>query len=310
MSEPVRQWIREAQLIVGKGGTGLLIEELRIQFEIEKTVDSPPNKAIIKVFNLNQENESKVRKEYTDVLLNAGYQGAMKQIYSGNVTHVYRYRERTDWITEIVCGDGDNFYRNSFVSETLEAGTDNKDTVSRVLDSAKKMGVELVQGHTVIKGDQRTRGKVMVGNSRDILKNVADQSGANWSIQDGVLQIVPATGMLPNEAIVVDSSTGMLGAPEVNEKGITVKFLMNPEARVNGALKLDNNNMKMKGKKVGETSKGNQLTGEYVQSSGFQDGAPTRIDPDGIYKIIKLTHKGDTRGKDWLTEALCVALEG
>lgn len=52
--------------------------------------------------------------------------------------------------------------------------------------------------------------------------------------------------MLPGEAIVLRADTGMLGAPEINDKGIAVKCLMNPALRVNGAIKLDNNGIKAK----------------------------------------------------------------
>lgn len=305
-SGSVRQWLRVAQLVVGKGGNGLMIENLRIQFEVVKTVDSKPNKALIKVFNLNQTHDAQIRTEYTDVFLNAGYEGALNLVFRGNITHVFHYKEGTDWITEIEAADGDKDYRNAVVNEVLAAGATNQDVVDRVMRSMPNTS----KGYAEASKAGRTRGKVLVGNARDHLDKIAKQDGANWSIQDGTLQIVKTDSLLPNEAIVVNSATGMLGAPEINEDGITVKFLMNPKATVNGALQLDNNNIQMKGTKIGETKKGNQQTGERVNSSNFQDGKYTRLDPDGIYKMLKVTHKGDTRGKDWQTEAVCVAIDG
>lgn len=301
-----RQWLRQAQLVVGKGGNGLMIENLRIQFEIVKTSDPQPNKALIKVFNLNPTHDSQIRNEYTDVFLNAGYEGAIKLVFKGNITHVFHYKEGTDWITEIECADGDNDYRNAVINEVLAAGATNKQVADRLLRSMPNT----TGGYMETGESGRTRGKVLVGNTRDHLNKIATQEGANWSIQDGVLQIVKTDSLLPNEAIVANSTTGMLGAPEINEDGITVKFLMNPDARVNGALQLDNNNIQMKGTKIGETKKGSQQTGERVNSSNFQNGKYSRLDPDGIYKMLKVTHKGDTRGKDWQTEAVCVAIDG
>lgn len=304
----VKQWGRVAEVIIGKGGSGLKVTNLRIQFEIVKTVDHTPNKALIKIFNLNPENEAKIKKEYTDIFLNAGYKDSLKLVFTGNIIHVFRYREGNDFITEIEAADGDYDYRNAFVNTVLASGSTNADVVDQV---GKTFVKTANNGVKEISGAARTRGKVLVGNSRDILHKVANQSGANWSIQDGVLQIVKTDSLLPNEAIVVNALTGMLSSPEINEEGITVKFLMNPNARANGSLKLDNNSIKLKGQKVGETKKGNQLTGETVNSSNFPESDKlSKLDSDGIYKILKLTHKGDTRSQTWQTEALCVALGG
>jgi len=307
-SGAVRQWGRVAEVIIGKGGSGLKVTNLRIQFEIVKTVDHTPNKALIKIFNLNPENEAKIKKEYTNIFLNAGYKDNIKLVFTGNIIHVFRYREGNDFITEIEAADGDNDYRNAFVNTVLASGTTNADVVDQV---AKTFTSTSNNGVKQVTGAARTRGKVLVGNSRDALHKVANQSGANWSIQDGVLQIVKTDLLLPNEAIVVNALTGMLSSPEINEEGITVKFLMNPNARANGSLKLDNNSIKLKGQKVGETQKGNQLTGTTVDSSNMPaTDKTTKLDTDGIYKILKLTHKGDTRSQTWQTEALCVALGG
>ena len=42
---------------------------------------------------------------------------------------------------------------------------------------------------------------------------------------------------------------------------------------------------------------------------GRENEALVRLDPDGIYKVLKLTHKGDNRGQDWVTEIECIGLD-
>ena len=307
MSESVRQWKRKIQVIIGKKGTGLLVENLRIHFEVGKTIESAPNVAIIKIYNLHPDNEAKVKNEFDEVLLNAGYEGAMRLVFRGNIKRVYRYREGADYITEIEAGDGDKDFSRAVMNETLAAGTTNAQLVDRAVGTFKGVG-GTTKGHVQVTERSRLRGKVISGNTRDVLHDVSRESGANWSIQDGQLVIVSANDVLPGEAIVIRADTGMLGAPEINDKGIAVKCLMNPMLRVNGAIKLDNNGIKAKRVKAQAlaTKREKQETNAPL---GRENEQLVRLDPDGIYKVLKLTHKGDNRGQDWVSEIECIGLD-
>jgi hypothetical protein len=273
------------------------VENLRVQFEVSKTVQSAPNVAVIRIFNLSPANEAKVKNEFDDVILEAGYGDSTLVVFKGNIKHVYRYRDKTDYITEIEAGDGDKSFLKSTMNETLAAGTTTAQLVDRAAGSLKATG-GTTKGAIQVKEKVRLRGKVISGNTRDVLHDVARESGANWSIQDGQLVIVKSNGLLPGSAVLITAETGMLGAPEINDKGIAVKCLMNPQLRVNGAIKLDNNGIKAKRQKA-------QALGKKQED----EKEPVRLDPDGIYKVLKLTHKGDTRGQDWVSEIECIGLD-
>lgn len=307
MSDSVRQWKRKVQVVIGKKGTGLLVENLRISFEVAKTVESAPNVAVIKIYNLHPDNEAKIKNEFDEVLLNAGYDGAMQLVFRGNIKHVYRYRKGNDYITEIEGGDGDKDFRKAVMNETLAAGTMTSQLVDRAVGTFKGTG-GTTKGTVQVTERARIRGKVISGNTRDVLHDVARETGANWSIQDGQLTIVGANSTLPGEAIVIRADTGMLGAPEINDKGIVVKCLMNPMLKVNGAIKLDNNGIKAKRVKAQAlaTKREKQETNSPL---GRENEQLVRLDPDGVYKVLKLTHKGDNRGQDWVSEIECIGLD-
>jgi hypothetical protein len=183
----------------------------------------------------------------------------------------------------------------------LAAGTNTEQLVDRAVGTFKDVG-GTIKGHVQVTNRSRLRGKVISGNTRDVLHDVARESGANWSIQDGQLVIVSTNDVLPGEAVVIRADTGMLGAPEINDKGIAVKCLMNPMLRVNGAIKLDNNGIKAKRQKA-EALASKDLKLEV------QPTTPVRLSPDGVYKVLKLTHKGDNRGQEWVSEIECIGLD-
>jgi len=311
------QWKRSAQVVIGKSGTGLLVENLRIQFEVAKSATPAPNTAIIKIYNLSPDNEAKIKQEYDEILLNAGYVDSMQMAFRGNIKHVYNYREGNDRIVEIEAADGDKDYRTAVINETLAAGTTQQQLIDRCVGTftgGTKKGYVEPQSKTL------QRGRVVSGNTRSVLDSAARDAGCNWSIQDGQLVMVGVQKMLPNTAIVIRADTGMLGAPEINEKGITVKCLMNTKILPNCAVQLDNNGIKAKRRKAEKLQKpskrpqasiagGIQSDDEYIEDDPTQlTGQTVRLSNDGIYKVIKLTHKGDTRGPDWVTESLTIAL--
>lgn len=297
-----RQWKRKAQVIIGQSGRGLLVEHLRVWFEVTKTVDPAPNTAVIRIYNLNPENEARIKNEFDELLLNAGYEDSMRLVFRGNIKHVYRYREGADFITEIEAADGDKDFQTAILNMTLAAGASNQQLVDRAVGSFGSTQM----GYVEVPHKTRLRGKVVTGNTRTILDELARDSGANWSIQDGQLTIVPENKMLPNEAIVIRADTGMLGSPEVNDKGVEVKCLLNPQIAINGAIQLDNAGIKAQRAK---DRKKTEKSGERIVDDPTQlTGETARLAPDGLYKVIRLIHRGDTRGKEWQTESLSVAL--
>jgi hypothetical protein len=291
-----RQYQRRAQVIIGKNGAGLSVTDARITFEVTKTVKATPNTALIKIYNLNATNEARAKTEFDEVILNAGYLGAIDLVFRGNIKHVYRYRDGADRITEIEAGDGDHDYQRAVMNKTFAAGTDSTAIVAHAVETFAGVG-GTVGGEMQVSGPARIRGKVVSGNTRDALDDLARQVGANWSIQDGQLEVIGSNATRAGVAIVVTSDTGLLSAPEVSDKGIGVVCLMNPKIKINGALKLDNNSIKAKHKKQPDGKAANKPKKENV-----------RLDPDGVYKVIKLVHKGDTHGQDWTTTSTCIGL--
>lgn len=291
------QWLRKAQVIVGKGGSGLSVDQLKIVFEINKTIQPTPNTALIKIYNLNPNHENTIHNEYDEVILNAGYKDNVKVIFRGNIKHVFKYRDKVDYVTEIEAADGDRDFRNSIINRTLSAGT----TRNNVLQAAVSSFQDTRMGFSNIGDERHIRGVVLSGSTRRVLDNLARDTGANWSIQDGLLTVVKTDSTLPNTAIVISSDTGLLEAPEVNDKGVGVKCLMNPDLLINGSIKLDNNNIRIRERRLSLLSHGND-------KRTAKEKPPVRLDPDGIYKIIAIRHAGDNRGKAWTSELVCISL--
>ena len=295
------QYRRVLDLLVGDPtkGTGLTANQtFRIKFIIEKTIRHTPNHAVIQVFNLNADSAGKAKDEYTEVIVNAGYADSARLIFAGNIRRVWSYRDDAgvNQITEIRAADGDDDYRNTIVNASFKAGS----TDSEILDHIRsKFSTTKIGDLSKISGAQRPRGKVISGLARSELHRIAESIDAHWSIQDGVLQFVAFEGTLPDEAIVIRADTGMLKTPELSDKGIKAWCQLNPALKCGGKVKLDNNDLREKLRKDRDRVPG---------AKPRKDGKLATLDPDGIYRINKLVHRGDTRDTEWISEITCTAL--
>jgi hypothetical protein len=88
-------------------------------------------------------------------------------------------------------------------------------------------------------------GIVLSGSVAQELTDFCRSAGLEWSIQDGVLQILDRGQASRGQAIRLSSDTGMVGSPSVDVDGIlSVKTLLIPDVRVGSILVVDSARIK------------------------------------------------------------------
>jgi hypothetical protein len=107
MSDSVRQWKRKVQVVIGKAGSGLMIENLRVQFEVAKTIESAPNIAVIRIFNLHPDNEGEDQERIRRGAAERRLRGRDAPGVPGEHQARLSLPRKNDYITEIEAGDGD-----------------------------------------------------------------------------------------------------------------------------------------------------------------------------------------------------------
>lgn len=299
MSTP--QFGRKASLIIGlNSGDSLDLSELRFRFIIQRGDLQTPNSARIRVYNVSQETAQRVQKEFTRVVVQAGYKGNYGIIFDGTLIQVRRGREsQTDTYLDITAADGDSAYNFAVVNTTLAAGSTASDHIAACSREMENFGV--TQGYMPeIAGKPLPRGKVMFGMARDFLRLAAKTTSMVWSIQDGKLQMVPETSYAPGEIPKITSETGMIGMPEQTQNGIAIKMLLNPSIKIGRLIQIDNKSVQQF--EFGLSVPQQETNARIAQQNKLQD--------DGFYYVMVAEHSGDTRGNDWYTDVICLAADG
>jgi hypothetical protein len=141
------------------------------------------------------------------------------------------------------------------------------------------------------------RAVTLVGMARDILTNIAKGKQATVSYQQEKVTIVKNGQSAPGAAIVLNSTTGLIGMPTQTIQGIFARCLINPAIHCHSIVKINRADIQ------GGTTPIN-VTG--TNELGNQFLAP--IAADGLYLVYRADIYGDTRGNEWYQDLRTVAL--
>jgi hypothetical protein len=249
----------------------LEITGLRIGFKVEKAHKKATNTCEVMVWGLSENTRKALAKQKrVRVQLIAGYVGTEAQLYAGELRVASSTKQGPEWITKVESGDGEHRAREARISKSFARLTFDQmlNELAGALGVGAGNAAELAANgkfQGAIKS--LTKGTVLNGQAADILDRMARSSGYEWSVQDGQLQFLEVGKALQRTAVSLTPDTGLLGSPEVGEKGVvTARSWLQPSI--------------IPGRKV------------HIRSRQV----------NGFFRVLKLLHRGDTRGSEWYTE--------
>lgn len=264
------------QRLGGPGGqtttNGIRITDLRMQFSVHRDLSKHPNRCDVKITNLAEQSRTAVETHPLSVDFSAGYDGVNRLLFAGDVVFAMSKEDGPNWITMLQVGDTSRAIAHARVSpRTYPAGTSVK-TILR--DIAKSMGQPLPSeiANSRILDAQSGVGTVVSGPSRNELTRLLAPYGFDWSFQNGRLQVLRDEDST-NVILPIGEKYGMIGTPEFGQPKkngkpptMTVKNLLYPELSPGGQVDVESRSVK------------------------------------GRFKVVKVTHTGDTHGDQWFSE--------
>jgi hypothetical protein len=274
---------------------------LKITFKVYQFDADTPNTAVIRIYNLSDETAQKIQTEFQQVVLQAGYEGGnFGIIFKGTIKQVRRgRRDAVDTFVDIFAADSDIAHNFAIVNTTLAPGSKVQDRADAI---AKAMNPYLAEKGVTLPQDAGTGGvlprdKVLFGLASANLTSLTDTVECSWSIQNGKVEVISRTAYKAGEAVVLNARTGLVGTPEATNNGISLTCLLNPNIKIGTRVKIDNAS-------INQTTIREQGFPRYSDINFFAS-----VTNDGIYRPIVVEHEGDTRGGEWYTKIICLALD-
>lgn len=262
-----------------------LFEGMDMTFSVVKTLKPEPNTCEIQLYNLSdaqrgalegtplvkraKKGAGKRQHRGIPVRVSAGYEEADSIIWQGDLREVESSHNGADWITALGSGEGEEAYQRSRINLSFGKGTTIA-TVMRQLVGALGLGegnlalflprLSTSAALAVIS----SQGIVLSGSGSEQLTQIANSVGLEWSIQEGTVQFTERGLPLPNQSVLVSSSSGMVGEPSIDQEGtVTVTMLMVPGVVPGSVVVVDSNRIK------------------------------------GNFRVQTATYEGDTSGTPW-----------
>ena len=279
------QFLREFELIIGNDESinvpnALKITNLRVKFNIQKDNIGTPNIAKISVYNLSENSRSKIEKEFTKLVLNVGYKNNIKLIFTGDILYVFHRKEGTNIISDIYTGDAQKSYLNSYFCKSYTPNVTYKEILEDVAESFN--GVSLGGILNVPDDKNSLYGTSFCDQSKIVLNSLTSNLGLEWFIDNNNIYIYSPSGVINNDEKVFNATNGMIGSPVVTEIGINVKVLLRPDLICGTNFRVES-----------------LFPDLEIGSYFFKGLKPTK--GEGIYRITKLLHIGDTHSEEWFT---------
>jgi hypothetical protein len=276
------------------------LSQLRFRFEVRASDVETPNTMVVRVYNAGQQTVNSITAEFDTVTLTAGYQnGNQGTIFQGEIKQIFVGRERNvDRYLDIMAADGDTAYTQGVVNQSFPAGATSGQELAAYA-AAMNLPVASTAQDVLTAGGiiPDPRGKVAFGMARIAMTDLAHRANARWSIQNGVITLVPNTGYLPGQAVQINSATGMIGTPEQTDQGIIIRCYLNPLIRIGQLVQINQAD-------INQNTLNKQMFPSYTSQY-----YPATTTHDGIYRVMVVEHVGDLRGNDFYSELTCLVAD-
>lgn len=254
---------------------------LDIAFKVETNTKQAPNKATVRVWNLNPDHRNQLQKhtgrskskKTIVVELHAGYADGIGIIFRGDVHEVKTSRDGADFVTEVSGTDGGYLYGTSVVSGSFAPGTRIVDVMRQCL---KALGIgegNLKRFEKKIKiknlGTTFPEGYAVSGSAEKAFSNLVQSCDLRWSIQKGVLQLQETDQPVTIDAFELSADSGLIGTPVAEVDTRTKRMFVRAKTLMLHRLVAGN--------------------AVQIKSEVF----------NGSYEIVQLDFVGDSAGDDW-----------
>lgn len=264
---------------------------LRIVFDVKKTLEKDPNTASIEIYNLAPQHRRDLQQRDMPVEIVAGYVGLNnQQLFSGTTEVVTNNRDDISWVTRLMVGDGSEEIRRRQVgfSQTSVGGRNYKAGSASLRTVAKDLATDLglsgnletaLDGIKDIADITINKGMALSGPAAKSFDIIMRRLGMTWSIQNGELRVLKPTAVIKGPDIVPNfgPNSGLVGSPEFGEDGyIRFRVLLRPEL----------------------------IPGQEIVLTDVAGVAP------GILRCVRVSHRGDTWGQDWYSDVEAQIFKG
>ena len=262
----MRQYLRQISVeIENENRSVLIVEELRITFDLHIDDQSSSSPSTVKIWNLAKASASHIAKPRQIVRVRAGYGDIANSepLFEGETRRVLHERTGVDRVTTIVLGRSDSATTGALVSISLVGPVRLRDLVRRIVDA---MGLRIESDHAV-PDEELEEGFFYNGSAKSALKDLLEPHKVTAYAVGGVMHFTHRDNEPERGTFFLSHATGLIGTPSLtDDEGLRAKMALNRSIELGQLV---------------------EVGSEAV---------------DGWFMIKTIVHRGDNWGGDFVTE--------
>ena len=267
---------RIIRVVVGQdNGSAVEIEKLYMQIEIKKNLSAKPNEGFVKIYNLMKDTEARIKNKATRIRVFAGHNNEPILLHDGDIRRIESNTEGQNRVMTITLGGHILKLSQAFFDRAYAGQITVKQIVQ---DAVPSFGLEQ-SDIDQIPEDAFLYDFSFTGKTSVLLDKILNPLKIQWFENDNFISF-SARGKTLKSVVELSKYSGMINSPAITYDSKTLKSTgVTFKSVLNGRIILDN---RIK-----------------IES----------ITVTGIYKISQITHRGDNREGEFVTDGVGVEIE-
>jgi len=224
------------RITIGSGDSIITIgNPLTATINIERNPAAAASSADISIIGLSRKTRDLIFKDKFDtgaflpILVEAGYDGQLIQIFAGNIMYSYSMRDLPTIVTKIYAYDGGAGIVNARSSWSASKNMSKADILNKLTNDLKPFNI--FSGET---GDvkieetaehKNARGIIFDANTMDVMNRM---TGGSVHIDDNKVNMLKSNEVLEGVVPLINSATGLFGTPQRQDTYVDVEMLFEP----------------------------------------------------------------------------------
>ena len=212
----------------------ITIKDLNVDFDIRRTLEKEPSTLSARVFNLSSSTRAKLEEsDRLELTLSAGYGTNVHDLFIGDLRTIRHSRQGADLESTLEAGDGEKGAKN-WARKWFGKGASVL-AIARYLVRVAQVGEGNISDLVNINENYGLpstlrQGMHVRGYALDELNELCRSRGAEFSIQNNEVQIVPFNNGVSGVPVPqLTPDTGLVGTPVIdNEKVMTCECILIP----------------------------------------------------------------------------------
>lgn len=253
------------------------VEDLKIRFDIKKSILSNQNYCRVDITNLAQTTRNRITSDPNSLVrIKAGYaqNGGLVSIGQGNISNVIHTFQHPDIVTTIYSKDG----FNSIIDNNISLSFKDNTSLKSVIDAIAKDLKLPIKFTDYDQGATFKNGYSYIGSIPNALDQLGEQFKFKWSIQNDQLMIIRNDGSNKNKSVFLSAETGLVESPELIIKTKNLPLTNRNDYKVTALLQ------------------------PQLEAGDLIDIKSKVV--SGTFVVKELNHLGDTRGNEWFTKII------